>query len=270
MISAAPRMVAANGIELATYERGRGKTIVMINGLGASSNDWGPLVDLLAERAHVITFDNRGAGRSIAPLAPFTLEQMADDTIAVFEAYGLKSAFVLGHSMGGMIAQLVALRRPELVERLVLMATHVGARSAVPSTPEARAAMFPQERLPRNELVRRQYSVYVAPSFLGQQRDVFEHMLEVRLANLIPFEAWQLQLQAVLANDRADRVHAIRAPTLIVHGRQDPLIPFANGEKSQALIPGARLVALDDCGHMPNWERPDAVVEAVSEFLDFQ
>jgi 3-oxoadipate enol-lactonase len=260
-------MVPVGDLQIATYELGRGKPIVMINGLGASAQDWGPLVELLAEHARVITFDNRGAGSSSIPTEPFSLEQMADDAVAVFEAYGLRSAYLLGHSMGGMIAQLVALRRPELVERLVLMATHAGSRSAVPSTPEARAAMFPQEKLPRHELVRRQYSIYVARSFLEDERDTFERMMQVRLANLIPFEAWQLQLQAILQSERTEQLAALRVPTLIVHGREDTLIPFGNGEKLRALIPNARLAALDDCGHLPNWEKPAAVTAVVCEFF---
>jgi pimeloyl-ACP methyl ester carboxylesterase len=192
---------------------------------------------------------------------------MAQDTVAVFEAYGLAPAHLVGHSMGGMIAQLVAVSRPDLVERLVLIGTHPGVKSATPSTPEARAAMFPQEKLPREELVRRQFMVYVAPRFLQDRRDAFERMLAVRLANLIPFEMWQLQLQAVLQSERAESLRAIRAPTLIVHGREDALIPFANGGKLRDLIPGARLVAFEDCGHMVSWEKPIEATAAIAEFL---
>jgi pimeloyl-ACP methyl ester carboxylesterase len=262
-----PRMVSAGDVQIATYARGEGTPIVMINGLGAAAQDWGPLADRLSERARVIMFDNRGAGRSIAPAQPFSLERMAQDTVAVFEAYGLSSAKLIGHSMGGMIAQLVAVARPDLIERLVLIATHSGPQSAVPSTPEARAAMFPQEKLPREELVRRQFMVYVAPHFLEHRRDEFERMLATRLANLIPLEMWQLQLQAVLGSERAEAIRSIRAPTLILHGRADTLIPFANGEKLRDLIPGARLVALDDCGHIVNWEKPAEAAAAVGEFL---
>lgn len=267
--AAAPpnKMVPVGEAQIATYARGEGPPIVMINGLGAAAQDWGPLEDLLAQRARVITFDNRGAGRSLAPARPFSLERMAQDTVAVFEAYGLASASLIGHSMGGMIAQLVALARPDLVERLVLIATHSGPRSAVPSTPEARAAMFPQEKLPREELVRRQFMVYVASHFLKHRRDEFERMMATRLANLIPLEMWQLQLQAVLGSERAEAIRSIRAPTLILHGRADTLIPFANGEMLRDLIPGARLVALEDCGHIVNWEKPTEAAAAIGCFL---
>jgi len=261
------KIVTVDGAQLPTYARGEGRPVVMINGLGASARDWGPLADLLARRARVITFDNRGAGRSVTTEQPFTLERMAQDTVAVLDAYGLTSVNLVATSMGGMIAQLVALGRPDVVERLVLIATHAGAKSAIPSTPEARAAMFPQEKLPREELVRRQFSAYVAPTFRTRQREVFERMLSVRFANLIPLEMWQRQLQAALGSERADALSAIRAPTLILHGRADPLIPFANGEKLRDLIPGARLTALDDCGHIVNWEKPQEAAAAIADFL---
>ena len=262
------KMAPADGVQIAVYARGRGKPIVMINGLGACAQDWGPLADSLAQHARVITFDNRGAGRSVAPADPFSLERMAQDTAAVFEACGLDSANLIGHSMGGMIAQLIAVTRPDLVERLVLIGTHAGAKSAVPSTPEARAAMFSQEKLPRAELVRRQFMVYVAPHFFEHDRDTFERMVAARLANLIPLEMWQLQLQAIVQSERAESVRAIRAPTLIIHGREDPLVPFANGERLRDLIPGACLVALAECGHMVNWEKSVEAATAISEFLD--
>lgn len=261
------KVVAVDGMEIATYSRGNGRAIVMINGLGACAEDWGPLVDQLAQRARVITLDNRGAGRSVVSAQPFTLERMAQDTVAVFEAYGLKSADLIGHSMGGMIAQLVAVSRPDLVARLVLIATHPGAKSAVPATPEARAAMFPQEKLPREELVRQQFMVYTAPEFIARHRDRFERMLTLRLANLIPFEMWQLQLQALAQSERAELVRGIRAPTLIIHGRQDALVPFANGEKLRDLIPGARLVGFEGCGHIVNWEKPVETASAIDDFL---
>lgn len=257
----------AGGVKLATFEYGQGRPIVLINGLGASAHDWGPTVEQLSQRTRVITFDNRGAGQSTVPDEPFSLEQMADDTAAVFEAYGLVSAPLVGYSMGGMIAQLLAVRRPALVERLVLMATHPGAASAVPSTDEARTAMFSQEKIPREELVRRQYAVYVAPNFLAHHRDVFERMMTVRIANLIPRYAWQRQVEAILGSERSDVLKTLRVPTLIVHGRNDSLIPYANGERIHQLIPGSRLVTIEDCGHMVNWEKPEQVVNAISDFL---
>jgi 3-oxoadipate enol-lactonase len=255
----------SGGVQLATFELGKGKPIVMINGLGASAHDWGPTAERLATRARVIIFDNRGAGQSTAPNVPFTLEQLADDTAAVFAAYGFESANLVGYSMGGMVAQLLAARRPKLIERLVLMATHAGAQSAIPAAPTALAAFVPDPSLSREQLTRRNYALFVAPQFLEHNRDMFERMMTVRLANLIPLHAFQLL--AISQSERAALVRTICVPTLIVHGRLDPLVPFGNGEILCDLIPGAHFVAIEGSGHMLNWEKPEATVAAIGEFF---
>lgn len=246
---------------------GRGAPLLMINGLGASAHDWGPLLEILAAERRIIAFDNRGAGRSEVPDEPMTLPRLASDALAVMDAHGLDSADVLGYSMGGMIAQLVALEQPARVRRLVLLGTHAGARSAVRSTPEARAVMSPDENLPREELARRQYEAFVAPDFPAEDPRAFEEMLSVRLSHLAPLYAWRRQLQAVVESERADRLSRIRTPTLIVHGAEDPLIPVDNGRMLADLIPAARLVIVPGCGHMLGWEAPGAVAEAVMPFL---
>lgn len=255
-------------VRLATFERGRGASVLMINGLGASADDWGPTGRRLAETRRIVTYDNRGVGRSMAPDAPISLERLADDAVAVLDAYELDSADVVGYSMGGMVAQILAARRAERVERLVLMATHPGARAAVRPTADARAALGPPEDgTPEEERVRAQFEIFTAPGFARRDPEAFERMLETRLSNLAPAYVWQRQLDAILESERVELVRRIRAPTLIVHGRDDPLIPFENGEMLRDLIPDARLVPVDGCGHMLNWERPDEVVEAILDFL---
>lgn len=259
-------------VRLATFERGRGAPLLMINGLGASARDWGPTARRLAEKLRIVTYDNRGAGRSVAPDAPMSLERLADDAAAVLDAYELDSADVVGYSMGGMVAQILAARRADRVDRLVLMATHPGARAAVRPTADARAALgapddgTSEDRTPE-EIVRAQLEVFTAPGFASRDPEAFERMLETRLANLAPAYAWQRQLDAILESERVELVRRIRAPTLVVHGRDDPLIPFENGEMLRDLIPDARLVPVDGCGHMLNWERPDEVVEAILDFV---
>lgn len=262
------RVPVAGDVRLATWERGSGPPLLLINGLGASARDWGPTAERLEERFRVLSFDNRGAGRSAAPDEPMTLERLAEDAKAVLDAYGLDAADVVGYSMGGMVAQVLAAGRPDRIRRLVLMATHPGARAAVPSRPGARAALVPPEDGAREEVVRGQLEAFAAPGFRQRDPEAFERMLRVRLANLAPAFAWQRQLEAVLESERVELVRRIAAPTLIVHGRDDPLIPFENGEMLRDLIPDARLVPVDGCGHMMNWERPDEVVEAIRAFLE--
>lgn len=259
------------GVRLATWVRGPddapNSPVVMINGLGASAHDWGPLLALLGTERRIVVFDNRGAGRSAIPDDPVSLELLASDTVAVMDAHGIESADVIGYSMGGMIAQLVALEHPGRLRRLVLLGTHPGARSAVRSRPRARAVLSPEEDLPREDLVRIQYEAFVAPGFREREPETFEEMLGVRMSHLAPLYAWRRQLQAVVESERAERIPGIRAPTLVIHGEADPLIPLENGRMLAELIPGARLVTLSDSGHMLNWEAPEAVAVAVLSFL---
>lgn len=258
----------AGGVRLATWDRGAGPPLLLINGLGASARDWGPAAERLEERFRVLSFDNRGAGRSEAPDEPMTLEGLAEDAGAVLDAYGVERAHVVGYSMGGMVAQVLAATRPDRTRRLVLMATHPGARAAEPPREAARAALAPPEDGAREEVVRRQLEAFAAPGFRQRDPEAFERMLRTRLANLAPAFAWQRQLEAILESERVELVRSISAPTLVVHGREDPLIPFENGEMLRDLIPDARLVPVGGCGHMMNWERPGEVVEAIRTFLE--
>lgn len=266
------RWVPVSGeVRLATWAAGPddapGPPAVLINGLGASAHDWGPVLAHLAARRRIVAFDNRGAGRSAIPDDPISLELLASDAAAVMDAYGIDAADVIGYSMGGMIAQLVALEKPGRVRRLVLIGTHPGARSAVRSTPEARAVLSPEEDLPREDLVRIQYETFVAPGFREREPERFEEMLDVRMSHLAPLYAWRRQLEAVLESERADRLREIRAPTLVVHGEEDPLIPVGNGRMLAEKIPGARLVTLPQRGHMLNWEAPESVASEIHSFL---
>lgn len=258
----------SGGVRLATFERGQGQPIVMIAGLGASAHDWGPTAERLSALARVITFDNRGAGQSTAPDEPMTLDQLAEDAVAVFEAYGLSSAHVVGHSMGGMIAQILAARHPELVERLVLSGTHVGGRNLIRATPDALAVMTNEETGSREEQARKRYAAFVAPDFLKHHHDTFDSMMEVRIANLLPHYAWLRQLQAAATkSDRVELVRNICAPTLIIHGREDPLVRLGNGEALHKLIPGSEFIVIEGAGHMLSWENPERMVQAIAKFL---
>jgi len=124
-------LVQLNGIERFYQETGSGDALLLINGLGGTCLGWEPLVPALAEHFRVITSDNRGVGRSSAPPGPYTTQQMADDAAALLAHLGVTRAHVVGSSMGGMIAQELALTYPTLVDRLVLFATFARPRRAI-------------------------------------------------------------------------------------------------------------------------------------------
>lgn len=255
-------------VNLAWYDRGSGSPVLCIMGLGGRATDWNDgFMSALAPHHRLITFDNRGTGRSDRPEEPYTLEQMADEAVAVLRAAGHARAHVMGTSMGGMIAQLVALRHPDIVERLVLLCTHMGGTAVAPPTPAAISIFSADRSLPTDALVRQSMRAITAPGFADRHPEAIEGLVALAVAQPTPPATFMRQLQAIMMSDRSDRLGAIRAPTLVVHGTEDPLVPAANGAALARAIPGARHVEIPGCGHMMSWEAPAALATIVGDFL---
>ncbi len=266
-------MARSAGAELAYSVEGSGaETVLLVMGLGARAADWGTRFPAaLAERYRVVRFDNRGVGRSPRAPAGYSLSDLAGDAVAVLDAVGADRAHVIGISMGGMIAQLVALEHPARVARLVLIATHHGGPGVERSHPDALrlfdpATLFANAGNPEAAM-RHAIGVITAPGFVERAPElVAELVANARRAPTHP-AVFFAQFQAILASDRSERVRAITAPTLVVHGSEDKLIRPSSGRVLAEKIPGARLVMLEDCGHMPMHEHPEALAAHVLEFL---
>src|SRR6476661_10653754 len=127
----------ANGIELYYEIHGKGKPLVLISGLGYSLWQWRNMVPILAEYFQVITFDNRGVGQSDKPAGPYTAQMLAADMVGLLEALNIEMAIIMGHSMGGFIAQAMALDFPQRLGKLILCSTNFGGPHHIPVTPEA-------------------------------------------------------------------------------------------------------------------------------------
>jgi 3-oxoadipate enol-lactonase len=258
----------AHGIRLAYYGRGAGAPVLLVMGLGGRAADWNDaFLDRLAPAFELISFDNRGTGRSDRPNEEYTLDRMADEAVAVLDAAGHDRAHVVGISMGGMIAQLVALRHPARVRGLVLIATTTGGPTVVPPTPAALAVLAPDRSLPPDEIVRRAMATISAPGFAARRPDAIEALVALAVAQPTPQFVFVRQLAAIMASDRLARLGGITAPTLVVHGTEDPLVPPPNGAALARAIPGARLVELPQCGHLPMWECPERLAAVVHDFL---
>ncbi len=231
--------------------RGSGDPVVMIMGLGASSAVWDPrLVEELAQSFKVLTFDNRGVGQSDKPDIPYSLEMFADDTVDLMDALGIERAHIFGVSMGGMIAQEFALRHPGRLGTLTLGCTTAGGAHAVPPPPESMKILTaPRDGVAPDEIIRRGWPLSYTPDFIRDHRDELEAAIERILEHPTPPYAFTRQLEATYTLKTWDRLPDIKAPTLVVTGAKDVLIPAKNSELLAERIPGAHLQVIKDSGH---------------------
>ncbi len=229
-------------------------------GFGMSGAAWGTLPARLAERFRVVTFDNRGTGRSEAPRGGFRVRDLADDAAAVLDALGVGRAHVFGISMGGMIAQELALRHTGRVRALALGATFASHwRSHKPALAVARD-LFLVNLLSRGS--RRMGRLLVSDGFYEANREVFEAWLAQ--IGRAPRSTARRQILAIAAHEAERRLGALRVPTLVVTGDADRLVPPENSRRLARLIPGAQLVELPGAGHGFPFERPDETVRVLT------
>lgn len=259
--------VRIGDIDIAYAVVGEGPPLVAIAGLTNSQYHWRGFPARLADRHRVVTFDNRGVGETSAPSGPYSAVQMADDTLALLDYLEIESAVLFGVSMGGMIAQELALRAPERVTKLILGCTSFGGATALPPDPEVLATFSSIGKNGAEAMIRRLLAVNFSQRFSTEQPEVVEDLVRYGVAHRMPKVAFHGQIAVVATHDAASRVSGIRAPTLLVTGDVDLLIPAGNAELLAALIPASRVVVLDGVGHMFWIEAPDAAERAIRDFL---
>jgi 3-oxoadipate enol-lactonase len=246
-------------LQLWVEESGQGQPLLLIAGLGYASWCWHELAAVLALDFRVISFDNRGAGRSDKPPAPYSIPMLADDAAAVLEATGVESAHVLGHSMGGYIALTLALRHPQKVRSLFLVGTSPGGHGTAPVPEETQAVWRLAGTLPPSEYARASMPKSFAPGWTDAHPERFERILEERLRYPTPAACWLAQFQACAQYVSAGaEVERITVPTTVLHGAQDAVVPVANGRLLARRLPGAEYIELPDAGHLPFLEDPAA------------
>jgi pimeloyl-ACP methyl ester carboxylesterase len=251
--------------DLHVEEHGRGDPLLLITGLGYAVWSWRYQLEPFAERRRVIAFDNRGTGRSPKTPGPYSIEQLADDAAAVLDG---RRADVLGHSMGGYVAQTLALRHPQLVRSLVLAGTGPGKPTHTPIPQETVDAWLAASGLPPEEYARQTMHLSFSPGWADEHPEQYEQLLAARLEHPTPPECWRAQFDACVAfAERGVPIEQIDVPTLVVHGDIDRVVPVENGRAIAARIAGARLVELPGRGHVVQLEDPDAFNAAVMEFL---
>jgi pimeloyl-ACP methyl ester carboxylesterase len=249
-------------------EGGGPHTLLLVMGLGGHASEWGSVfVADLATDHQIVRMDNRGIAQSQTSAVAWTLEDMASDVLAVIDALGRKDVFLVGTSMGGMIAQLVAAHHPSRVSRLVLMSTSSGAPDSVPPEQRAVDALTPVPGMSIAEQRRKGLRTLTTDGFADDHADLIELLVAQRERNPTPGPVFKAQFEAIVLSDRFQAVHDIRCPTLIVHGDRDPLIPVQNGRALARAIPGSTYMELESCGHLPHLEKPVETAKLIREFL---
>ena len=245
-------------MKIAWERHGAGEPLLLIHGLGYARWGWEPVLEPLARSFDVILFDNRGIGESDAPPGPYTVADLATDAVQVLDEAGVERAHVLGTSLGGMVAQELALAAPERVARLVLACTTPGGAESFPM-PERTVALMTSGATLRQ---------FVENALADKpDADLVDRILHHREATAQPFEAWSAQAAAGATFDALDRVAGVEAPTLVLHGTEDAVVDSRNAALLAARIPDARVELFPGGGHLFFWEQPERFTEVVTEFL---
>jgi 3-oxoadipate enol-lactonase len=259
---------ARNGpVGIAYDVRGRGRPLVLVQGVGVGRWGWEPVADRLARRFQVITIDNRGIGDSDTPPGHFTTRAMAQDVLAVLDHAGIQRASVLGTSLGGMIAQELALAHPERVDRLVLVATLPGGPHSRPmplgTTYLFAAAPFLTSKARLQQFV----GNTLGPATRRRRPKVAERLAAAKLAHPQAEPAWRAQLTAGMLFNPLGRQRRIDQPTLVVQGTADRVVDPGNAGVLAGLLPNARVEHFVGAGHLLYWEQPRRFARLVSRFL---
>ena len=263
--------VKANGINIEYESQGSGPPLLLIAGLGYDRWMWRRVVPHLAHNFQVVSFDNRGVGGSDRPPGPYSAQLLADDTAALAAELGIEKAAVWGHSMGGFVAQALALSYPQLIHRLILSATNFGGPNHARISQEALLVLMDSRGDPLERL-RNGFRVSTAPGFIEREPAFVEEWIAYRAANPIPAAAYEAQLAVGLAlmSEEAcfeHKLQRIGAPTLILFGEHDGVVPTANADLLAQKLPDSRITILPGVGHLFPLEAPQEAATVVTRFL---
>ena len=254
------------GTELYYERAGEGEPLLLIQGMSGTHLAWGrPFASRLEESFECIVFDNRGIGRSAPVEGPFTIAEMATDTAGLLDELGIESAHVLGISMGGMIAQELALAHPGRLRSLTLGCTYCGGPGARMMNGDDTKLLFEAMASgDRDRVMRAMWELNLSPGFRAEESRYAEF---AAMAAALPArrETIQLQIQAILGHDTSGRLGAIEAPTQILHGDLDRILPVENGRDIGSRMHAARLEILEGIGHMFWWEQPQRCADLVRD-----
>jgi pimeloyl-ACP methyl ester carboxylesterase len=260
--------VKVNDIQMFYEVHGEGFPLIMIMGFTGNTSWWDPRwIQTLSKKFKIVAFDNRGAGRTDISDREYSIKLFANDTAGLMDALGIPRADVLGISMGGMIAQELVLNYPEKVKKVVLCSTHCGGAKSVQASEEVLGTLTADKRgMSAEEVARMTIPLLFTEDFLKNIPGLEELVIEQISKNPISNEAFMRQVSAIMQFDTCNRLSQVKTPTLILHGKQDILIPPENGSILEKAIPGSRLVYFENCAH-GLMEETEEVLDTILEFL---
>lgn len=245
-------------MKIAWERHGAGPALLLIHGLGYARWGWEPVLEPLSRSFDVIVFDNRGIGESDAPPGPYTATQMAGDALQVLDEAGVETAHVVGTSLGGIVAQELALTHPERVDRLVLACTTPGGPNAYPMPQQTVDLMLARATL-------RQFTEHALQP--DPRPELVDRILVHRERTAQPFEHWAAQAAAGATFDAHSRLATLDKPTLVQTGDGDLVVDPRNSDLLVEAIPDARLSVYEGAGHVFMWQEPERFVAELEEFL---
>jgi pimeloyl-ACP methyl ester carboxylesterase len=260
--------IQANGGITLYYERaGTGQPLLFINGLGANITETPYLTESYSRHFDYITYDRRGCGRSDKPDGAYSIAQDADDAAGLLEALGIDCAAVYGSSLGGMVAQELALRHPRRVSALILGCTTGGAIRGVQPAPETIQRLAANQQLPGEEGWAAGWRLGYSDQYIAENYDGLIARSRVSSQYGAPSDSYMRQIVAAAQHDTWDRLGEIACPVMIIHGSEDVMIPVGNAHMLAERISHAEVHILEGMGHGYNLEAQAIADGLVVDFI---
>ncbi len=257
-----------NSIKIYYEQHGAGPDLVLIGGLTSDHQVWKSTLRVFSQYFRVLIFDNRGAGQSETPDYPYTMEMMANDTLQLMDSLNISRAHIVGHSMGGGIAQQIALMAPEKINKCVIVCSR--------AKPTALAGMIfsMREKLQAMGVSSDFLAEYTMPFLFGEtflnNPMLVKGFIQWTLQNPHPqtFIGYKHQLHALRVHDISKQLSQILVPMLVIAGEEDILVRSKQAEIMSKSFKNGSFVMIPDCAHMPHVEQTKEFTEVVLGFLD--
>jgi len=244
--------VNVEGVNIYYEVLGQGEPLVMIQGFGQYSLQWGQLPNEFAKQYTVILMDNRGTGRSDKPDSPMSIAILADDISKVLDALSIRRANIFGVSMGGLISQRFAINHPERVINLILGCTFPSGAHHIQPPSDGMRILFDVEYLKSltpEQITRETFKFLCSEEYINENPEAYKYYHRVTMENPTPGYTYKRQSQAIAQEDTWEGLPGIKVPTMIITGTSDRIVPYKNSELIRERIAGSELVLLQDKRH---------------------